>query len=425
MKEYFKIDRVWAREILDCRGTPTIEVEVMTEGGVQSRADVPCGRSTGKNEAYELRDGGKRYRGKGVLKAVSNVNKIIAPALKGKDVTMQREIDDLIIELDGTSNKSNLGANALTGVSLAVAKTAAICLEIPLYRYIGGSNSYILPVPFLDLIEGGILAETNMEIQEHQVAPVGAKTFSEALRMGLEVYLELGEILAKRWGRPSLNVAVEGGYTPPMKDSREAIEAELKAIEELGYEDMFVLGLDVAASHFYHEETGKYSFMGKKVTREHLLDFYEDLVNTYPIQSIEDPLQEEDFEGFAEITERLDIQIIGDDLFTSNVERLKKGIEVGAANSLLLKVNQVGTLSEALDAAELAFRNGYSVQVSERSGQTEDTWLSDLSVGLNSGQIKTGVTRSERVAKYNQLFRIEEELGKRAKYAGRYYRRLF
>jgi enolase len=339
---------------------------------------------------------------------------------------MQREIDDLMIGLDGTENKSKLGANAIVGVSLAVAKTAAKALGVPLYRYIGGMNAHILPVPVLDLIEGGKLAATSLDFQEHQIMPVGAKSFSDAIRMGFEVYYELGKILVEKYGKHSLNVGVEGGYTPyGMKDPREAFDVELKAVEELGYGDKFVLSLDCAASHLYNGKTGKYTLMGKEINREELMDFYEDLVSSYPLKSIEDPLEEEDFEGFAELTRTLKIQIVGDDLFVTNMKRLRRGIELGAANALLFKVNQIGTLSEALDVAELAFRNGYGVQVSERSGQTEDTWLADLAVALSAGQIKTGVTRSERTAQYNQLFRIEEELGNRAKYAGKNFRRPF
>jgi len=418
--ERFKIKEVRAREILDCRGEPTVEVDVLTFGGSLGRASVPSGRSTGRYEAFELRDGGRRYLGKGVLRAVQNVNEIIAPALKGKDVRNQREIDEQLIELDGTENKSRLGANAIVGVSLAVAKAAAEELGIPLYRYIGGTNACILPVPFMNLINGGKLAATELDFQEHMVVPVGAKSFSEAIRMGAEVYYELGKVLAEKWGRHSLNVADEGGYTPPgMKDPRDALEAELKVVEELGYGNKFVLGLDVAASHLYNEKTKKYMLMGKEVSREALMDFYEELVSAYPVKSIEDPLEQEDFEGFAELTRSLGIQIIGDDLFVTNVKRLEKGIMMKAANAILLKVNQIGTLSEALDTAQLAFRNNYAVQVSERSGQTEDAWLADITVGLNAGQIKTGAPcRSERTAQYNQLLRIEEELGKAAKYAG-------
>lgn len=423
--ETFEIKDVKAREILDCRGNPTVEVDVLTKGMILGRADVPSGRSTGEHEAFELRNGEDRYHGKGVLRAVDNVNKVIAPELENKDVRMQREIDELMLRLDGTENKSKLGANAIVGLSLAVAKTAAKALGIPLYRYICGPNAYILPVPFLNLINGGKLAATELDFQEHIVMPIGAKTFSEAIRMGTEVYCELGRMLSEKWGKHSLNVADEGGYTPiGMKDPREAFDAELMAIEELGYEDEFVLGLDAAAAHLYNKKTGKYVLMEKEITRESLKEFYEDLVSTYPVRSIEDPLEQNDFEGFAELTKTLGIQIVGDDLFVTNMKRLKKGIEMSAANALLWKVNQIGTLTEALDVAHCAFRYGYGVQVSERSGQTEDIWLADMAVGLNAGQIKTGAPcRSERTAQYNQLFRIEEELGRTAKYAGRDFRK--
>jgi len=422
----FKIKDVKAREIIDCRGEPTLEVEVITEDGITGRADVPSGRSRGSYEAFELRDGGPRYHGKGVLKAIRNIAEVIAPALKGKDVRNQREIDKLLIELDGTENKSHLGGNTIVGVSLATARTAANALGMPLYRYIGGINAHVLPVPILILIEGGKLAASGLDFQEYQVMPVGAKSFSEGIRMGLEVYHELGKILENKYGKSSLNVGVEGGYAPyGMRDPREALEAILKAIEELGYEDKFILGLDCAATHLYNRKTRRYFLMGREFTREELIDFYEDLISTYPVQSIEDPLEENDFEGFAELTRTLNIQIVGDDLFASNIKRLKKGIEMRAANTMALKVNQVGTLSEALDAAELAFRNGYAVVVSERSGQTEDTWLADLAVALNAGQIKSGITRSERTAQFNRLLRIEEELGPTAKYAGRNFRQPF
>jgi len=421
----FKITNVRAREIIDGRGTPTVEVDIWVDNFLRGRADVPSGRSTGSHEAFELRDGGKRYAGFGVMKAIDNVNKIIALEVVGKDVRDQRKLDKLMIEMDGTQNKAKLGANAILGVSLAIAKAAAHSLRIPLYQYID-TNAYILPVPVLDLIEGGMLAASDLDFQEHQVMPVGAESFSEAIRMGMEVYYELGKILAEKWGKHSLNVGVEGGYTPPgMKDPREAFDAELLAIEKLGYEDKFVLSLDCAASHFYNRKTGRYTLMGKEITREELMNFYKDLVSSYPIQSIEDPLDEEDFDGFAELARTLNIQIVGDDLFVTNINRLRKGIEKGAANALLLKVNQIGTLSEALDAAQFAFRNGYGVQVSERSGQTEDTWLADLTVGLNAGQIKTGVVRAERTSKYNRLLQIEEELGPIAKYAGRNFRQPF
>jgi enolase len=391
------------------------------------RADVPSGRSTGKYEAFELRDGGIRYQGKGVLKAVKNINEIIAPELNGKNVTEQKEIDELMINLDGTNDKSKLGANAIVGVSLAVAKAAAESLGTPLYRYIGGPNARILPVPLLNLINGGKLAATELDFQEHIVMPIGAKTFSEAIRMGTEVYHELGKILEKKWGRHSLNVGDEGGYTPPgMKDVREAFDAELNAIEELGYTNKFVFALDVAASHLYDKKKEMYRVKGEYMTREDLIEFYKELVTAYPIGSIEDPLEQDDFDGFAELTKTLGIQIVGDDLFVTSAERLRRGIEVGAGNALLWKVNQVGTLTEALDVAQLAFENGYGVQVSERSGQTEDTWLADMAVALNCGQIKTGAPcRGERTAQYNQLLRIEEGLGDSAKYAGKEFRHPF
>ena len=425
MGKDFKITAVKGREIIDCRGYPTVQVDVWVNNAVLGRANVPCGRSKGRHEAFELRDGGKRYAGFGVMKAIDNVNKVIAPEVVGKDVRDQRKLDKLMIAMDGTQNKAKLGANAIVGVSLAIAQAAACSLRIPLYKYID-TNAHVLPVPVLDLIEGGMLAASELDFQEHQVIPVGAESFSEAIRMGMEVYYELGKILAEKWGKHSLNVGVEGGYTPPgMKDPREAFDAELLAIEKLGYEGKFVLSLDCAASHLYNRKTGRYTLMGKEITREELMDFYKDLVSSYPLQSIEDPLEEEDFDGFAELARTLNIQIVGDDLFVTNINRLRKGVEKGAANALLLKVNQTGTLSEALDAAQFAFKNGYGVQVSERSGETEDTWLADLTVGLNAGQIKTGVARAERTSKYNRLLQIEEELGPVAKYAGRDFRQPF
>ncbi len=421
------IKLIKAREVLDCRGNPTVEVDVTTEAGVLGRADVPAGRSRGEHEAFELRDGGARYAGTGVLKAVRNVNEIIAPRLKGMDVRKQRDIDEAMIELDGTENRSKLGGNAIVGVSLAIARTSANALGLPLYRYVGGPNAHVMPVPLLNYINGGKLAGSDLDFQEHIVMPVGAKTFSEAMSMGVEVYLLLGKMLVKKYGKFVANTADEGGYCPPsMTDPRQAFDAELAAIEELGYGDGFVLGLDAAASHLYDEKNNTYRLMGEDISREKFIDFYEDLCKAYPVQSIEDPLQQEDFEGFAELTKTLGIQIVGDDLFVTNVGRLRKGIDMGAANALLWKVNQVGTLTEALDAAYCAYRHGYGVQVSERSGQTEDTWLADMTVGLNAGQIKTGAPcRSERTAQYNQLFRIEEELGRSARYAGRSFRRPF
>jgi len=420
----FKINSIKAREILDCRGNPTIEVDVITGGGVIGRADAPAGRSRGKYEAFELRDDGKRYRGLGVQKAVKNVNEVIAPLLKGMDVRCQREIDYTMIEYDGTEDKSKLGGNAIVAVSLAVAKAAASSLSLPLYRYIGGLNSYILPVPIFLYVCGGKLAATDLDFQEFSAMPVGAKTFAEAICMGSEVYHTLGNMLAKKYGKYSLNTGDEGSFSPPnVSDPREIFEIILKAIEEEGYENDFILAMDAAATHMYNEKTGKYRYRGREISREQLMEIYEDLVKAYPLKSIEDPLYEDDFEGYAELTKRLNIQVVGDDLFVSNIKRLIKGVQMHAANAVLLKVNQIGTLTEALETVSYAIRNGYSVLVSERSGQTEDTWLADLAVAINAGQIKSGApARGERIAQFNQLLRIEEELGKRAKYAGRNYR---
>ena len=413
---------VRAREVLDCRGDPTLEVEIRTHDDSVGLADVPVGRSTGKYEAFELRDGDPRYyRGRGVRKAVKIVNELIGPKMIGRDSVQQAENDNLMIEFDGTENKSRLGGNSIVGVSLAMAKAAAASLRKPLYEHLGGESATVLPVPTLDMIEGGILAATELDFQEHQVVPVGARSFSEAIRIGTEVYHELGKILAKKWGRHSLNVGVEGGYTPPgMRDPRQAFDAELSAIQELGYSKKFVLSIDAAASHLYDPKSRKYTFMGKKLGAGEMADLYADLISSYPIRSIEDPLEQDDFEGFAGITKRLKIQVIGDDLFVTNVKRLKKGIGMEAANAMLLKVNQVGTLTEAFDAAHMARKSGYAVQVSERSGQTEDTWLADITVALDAGQIKTGCPcRGERTAQYNRLLRIEEELAGKAVYPGR------
>ena len=421
----FKIKVVRAREVLDSRGDPTIEVDVITEGNVLGRADTPAGRSRGTYEAFEMRDGDRRYGGLGVQKAVKIVNDVIAPMLKGMDVRQQREIDHIMIDHDGTENKSKTGGNAMVATSWAVAKAAANALSLPLYRYIGGSNAYVLPVPMLLYICGGKLAATDFDFQEFNVMPIGATTFAEAMRMGSEVYHTLGKMLAKKYGKQSLNTGDEGSFSPPgVSDPKEAYDIILKAIEEHGYQRDFILALDAAATHMYNAETGKYMYRGKETTREQLMDVYEDLVRTYPLKSIEDPFYEDDFEGFAEITKKLNIQIVGDDLFVSNIKRLLRGVEMDAANTVLLKVNQIGTLSEALETAACANRNGYGVLVSERSAQTEDTWLADLTVATNAGQIKNGApTRSERVAQFNQLIRIEEELAKSARYAGRNFRR--
>jgi len=426
MENPFEITGIVAREILDSRGNPTIEVDVYTPVAM-GRAAVPSGASTGIHEALELRDGGKRYYGKGVKRAVENVNKIIAPELLGMDVTLQRDIDMFMLELDGSENKSNLGANAILGVSLAVAKAAANALGIPLYRYLGGANAYVLPVPMSNVINGGAHAGNDLDFQEFMIMPVGAKSFREAIQMVSETYHTLKKILMDKYGKLAVNVGDEGGFAPPMKEVTEPLDALVKAIEETGYKagDEIAFALDVASSEFYEKEKNVYVVGGKEYTREGLIDLYKDLVSTYPIASIEDPVQEEDFEGFAMVTKELGkkIQLVGDDIFVTNVTRLKKGIEMGAGNALLLKVNQIGTLSEAIDAAYLAFRAGYGVVVSHRSGETEDSIIADIAVALNAGQIKTGApARSDRNAKYNQLLRIEEELEGVAYYPGKKFR---
>jgi len=429
MENPFEITAIVAREILDSRGNPTVEVDVYTPVAM-GRAAVPSGASTGTHEALELRDGGKRFHGKGVRRAVENINKIIAPELIGMDVTLQRDIDMLMIELDGTENKSNLGANAILGVSLAVAKAAANTLGLPLYQYIGGTNAYVLPVPMSNVINGGVHAGNDLDFQEFMIMPVGAKSFKEGIQMVSETYHTLKKILMEKYGKLAVNVGDEGGFAPPMKEVTEPLEALVKAIEETGYKvgDEIAFALDAASSEFYNAEKDRYTVGGKEYTREELIDLYKELVSTYPIVSIEDPMHEEDFEGFALVTKELGkkIQIVGDDLFVTNVKRLRKGIEMGAANALLLKVNQIGTLSEAIDAAYLAFRAGYGVVVSHRSGETEDATIADLAVAINAGQIKTGApARSDRNAKYNQLIRIEEELEGIAFYPGKKFRNPF
>ena len=411
------IDHIHAREILDSRGNPTVEVDVFTESGF-GRASVPSGASTGTNEALELRDKDKRYLGKGVTKAVNNVNTEIRKALLGIDVRDQREIDAIMLELDGTENKSKLGANAILGVSLSVAHAAADSLGISLYRYLGGTNAFTLPVPTMNVINGGKHAGNELAIQEFMLQPSGAKTFSEALRMGAETYHTLGAILVKKYGNSAVNVGYEGGYAPPLKNTIDALDALTDAIEVAGYNKKITIGLDSAATEFYKD--GKYKVDGRKLSSGELIDFYSELVDTYPILSIEDPFEEESFEDFAELTKKLkDTIIIGDDLFVTNVKRLEQGIKMNAGNALLLKVNQIGTLSEAFDAARLAQKNKFKVVVSHRSAETEDTTIADISVAIGAELIKTGApARSERNAKYNQLLRIEEELGKAARFVG-------
>jgi enolase len=413
----FTIEHIHAREILDSRGNPTIEVDIETETGF-GRASVPSGASTGTNEALELRDKDKRYLGKGVTKAVTNVNTTISEAILGMDVRDQREIDTTMLELDGTQNKSILGANAILGVSLAVAHAAADSIGISLYRYLGGTNAFMLPCPTMNVINGGKHAGNELAIQEFMIQPGGAKTFSEALRMGAETYHTLGAILVKKYGNFAVNVGYEGGYAPPLKNTTDALDALTDAIEEAGYNKKITIGLDSAATEFYKD--GKYNVDGRKLSSGELIDFYADIVDTYPILSIEDPFEEESFENFAELTKKLkDTIIIGDDLFVTNVKRLEQGIKMNAGNALLLKVNQIGTLSESFDAAQLAQKNKFKVVVSHRSAETEDTTIADISVALGAELIKTGApARSERNAKYNQLLRIEEELGKVGRFAG-------
>ena len=415
------IEAVGAREILDSRGNPTVEVEVLLDDGVVSRAAVPSGASTGAFEAYELRDGDKgRYLGKGVLKAVDSVLDVLGPAIEGFDAADQRLIDNELIELDGTDNKKKLGANAILGLSLATAKAAADSADLPLFRYLGGPNAHVLPVPMMNIINGGAHADTGLDIQEFMVLPVGADSFAEALRWGAEVYHALkGEL--KKAGQ-NTGLGDEGGFAPDLPGARAALDFIVKAIETAGFAPGkdFALGLDVAATEFH--KGGVYSFEKQELSADQMADFWVGLVNDYPIATIEDPLDEDDWDGYVGLTKKLGglVQLVGDDLFVTNPTRLQKGLELGAANSILVKVNQIGTLTETLDAVSLAQRAGYTAVISHRSGETEDTTIADLAVATNSGQIKTGApARSDRVAKYNQLLRIEEELGDAAVYAGR------
>jgi enolase len=412
----FEIEKIHAREILDSRGNPTVEVDVSTEFGF-GRAAIPSGASTGTHEALELRDGGDRYMGKGVLKAVKNVNEIIAPEVVGMDVLAQREIDELMIELDGTSNKANLGANAILGVSLGVVKAAASTLGLPVYRYLGGVNACRIPVPSLNVLNGGQHAGNDLSIQEFMILPVGADSYSEGLRMAAETYHALGKILEGKYGAGATNVGYEGGYAPPLTKTTDALDSLMSAMDATGYADEIRIGMDAAASSFYLE--GGYSIDGNRISAGELIDFYAELVDTYPIALIEDPLEEEAFEDFAKMTAKLkDTIIVGDDLYVTNPERLAKGIKMGSTNALLLKLNQIGSVSEAFDAAQMAFRNGYKVMASHRSAETEDPVLADVAVALGAELLKTGApARSERNAKYNQLLRIQEELGSAAGYA--------
>ena len=414
------IQALGAREILDSRGNPTVEVEIELEDGTQARAAVPSGASTGAFEASELRDGGSRYLGKGVEKAVAFLNDEIAPEIIGFDAQDQRLIDAAMIELDGTKNKSRMGANAILGASLAVAKASAESADLSLFRYLGGPNAHLLPVPMMNILNGGAHADTNVDIQEFMIAPIGAPTFRESLRWGAEIYHALKAVLKKRGLATS--VGDEGGFAPNLDSNRAALDLILEAITAAGFTpgSDIALAMDVAATEFY--DNGKYKFEGALKTSDEMIAYYTDLVDAYPIVSIEDPLNEEDWAGWTQMTSALGsrIQIVGDDLFVTNPERLARGIAGNTANALLVKVNQIGTLTETIDAVEMAHHASYRTMMSHRSGETEDTTIADLAVALNCGQIKTGApARTERVAKYNQLLRIEEELQEGARFAGR------
>ena len=413
------IKNVYAREILDSRGNPTVEVEVKLDNGSIGRAAVPSGASTGAFEAAELRDGGKRYLGKGVQTAVKNVNEKLAPIVIGLNVEDQRNLDEQMIKLDGTKNKSNLGANAILGVSLAAARAGANSANQSLFKFIGGSDAKTLPVPMMNILNGGAHADTNVDIQEFMVAPIGAQTFKESLRWGAEIYHSLKSVLKKKGLATS--IGDEGGFAPNLASNRAALDLILEAVELAGFKagSEIALAMDVAATEFF--DNGSYKFEGKQLTSDQMITYYSELVSAYPLVSIEDPLDEDDWAGWAKLTAQLGdkVQIVGDDLFVTNPERLLRGIESKTANALLVKVNQIGTLTETIDAVNLAHKNAYRSMMSHRSGETEDTTIADLAVALNCGQIKTGApARSERVAKYNQLLRIEEELAGSAVYAG-------
>jgi enolase 1/2/3 len=415
-----KILKIRSREILDSRGNPTVETDVFTTGGL-SRASVPSGASTGKYEAYELRDGGRRYLGLGVLKAISNVNNVIAKKIVGQDCTKQKEVDELMIELDGTPNKSNLGANAILAVSMAVCKAGAMESNLPLYEYIAelaGSRCVTLPIPQMNVINGGVHAGIKNDFQEHMIVPFGAKTFSDALRMCSETYHTLKKNLKEKFGNFAILVGDEGGFVPPLKSIDERLKLISKAIEELGYTKEFGLAIDAAASEFY--EKGRYKIMEKEYSSEELTEFYSAMCEKFRIISIEDGLSEDDWDGWIKLKSQLGkkIQIVGDDFLVTNVERIRKAIKLDACNALLLKLNQIGTITEALDAFRSARGAGWNVIVSHRSGSTEETFFADLVVGLDAGQFKYGApARSERTCNYNQLLRIEEELGEKAKYS--------
>jgi len=415
----FQIRDIRAREVLDSRGNPTIEAEVKTEKGI-CRAMVPSGASTGIHEALELRDKDNRYLGKGVRKAVSNVNKIIAKKLIGLDCRNQRDIDKLMIELDGTENKSNLGANAILAVSMAVTRASALGQDIPLYGWIAelaGNKKIALPVPSMNVINGGRHAGNKLDIQEYMILPLGAKNFTEGIRFCAEVYHNLKDIIKEKYGKNAINVGDEGGFAPPLDRAEEPLNLILEAVEESGYQDEIKLGIDAAASEFYKDNS--YLFEGKNLSGKELGDFYSDLLRSYPIVSCEDLFAQDDWDSWIEFTKKYNkkVQIVGDDLLVTNVKRIKRAVELNACNALLLKINQIGTISESIDAAKFSIKNGWNVMVSHRSGETEDSFIADLTVGLGNGQIKSGAPcRSERNSKYNQLIRIEEELGDKAVY---------
>lgn len=417
-----EITRVFAREVLDCRGLPTVQVDLWLDGVLAGRADVPAGRSTGTGEATELRDGGSRFGGYGVKSAVRSVNERIAPAVVGKSLESVLELDNTLRALDGTDDKSTLGANAIVGVSMAAARSLAASYDLPLYRWVDPSAN-VLPVPQVNLINGGRHASNDLDFQEFTIMPVGATTFMESMQIATEVNLALADLLLGDFGKVALNTGDEGGYAPPMDDPERALDYLHRAVADAGHAAKCVYGLDCAATHFYDPESQTYSVAGKSLTSDQLIDFYVHLVADYGVESIEDPLHEEDFDGYGELVRRTDIQIVGDDLYVTNPARVAHGIERGSANALLWKFNQIGTLSEAFEAARLAVDNGLALVVSERSGETEDPVIADLAVGMSAGQIKTGApVRGERTAKYNRLILIEEELGADARYAGRDYR---
>lgn len=419
------IDEIIGRQIIDSRGNPTVEVDVVLTSGVMGRASVPSGASTGEHEAVELRDSGSdRYMGKGVSQAVENVNTIITNELRGLEVFNQLEVDNTLLEVDGTENKANLGANAILGVSLAAADAAANALNLPLWRYVGGVNSKVLPLPMMNIINGGSHADNNVDLQEFMIMPSGARSFSEAVRMGSEIFHHLKKVLTSK--KYSTAVGDEGGFAPDLNSNEEAIEVILKAIEKAGFTpgDEVVIALDPATAEFYNAEKEVYEFRwsdGSERSNDDMVDFWSDWVDKYPIVSIEDALDENDWTGWKKLTDAIGdrVQLVGDDLFVTNTERLARGIQQGVANSILIKVNQIGTLTETLDAIEMAHKNDYTAVISHRSGETEDTTIADLAVATNAGQIKTGsMSRTDRIAKYNQLLRIEEQLGDNAIFMG-------